>query len=337
MLEILFISKFLFNKKILKNLPEIEEYNHEEWYDAEIYFGKTFRKNNKGEGCHEGACTIIKRSEDFKRDKSLLPKENIYTIYGAAWCPYCRRAKILLHHCNLPFDYIDIDSVGGSSGVNDMLVDEGLIPKDYKTIPKVFNNGVFLGGYSDLLEKLKKENIANDDIIKEVDVEVESSSIDFNKNSIVASINIVKSSFWRTRDEYIESVNDGAKLTFHFNPDLPQNDWSLFLIVEPPRIQGLEERQKEVINHIVSNNLISKFSTKEDIYILSNETRDKLENTFEVKIISTLIDGEPQPDIELRYPDRYYVGKLKNGSTCELTFQSNIRIFTFYITTEPMH
>jgi len=93
----------------------------------------------------------------------------------------------------------------------------------------------------------------------------------------------VKSSFWRTRDEYIESVNDVAKLTFHFNPDLPQNDWSLFLIVEPPRIQGLEERQKEVINHIVSNNLISKFSTKEDIYILSNETRDKLENTFEVK------------------------------------------------------
>jgi glutaredoxin len=38
-----------------------------------------------------------------------LPTPEIVTVYGAAWCGDCRRAKRFLEGTGIPFRYIDLD------------------------------------------------------------------------------------------------------------------------------------------------------------------------------------------------------------------------------------
>jgi mycoredoxin len=40
--------------------------------------------------------------------------ENI-TIYGASWCPDCKRSKDFLDSKQIKYDYIDIDTVSGAA------------------------------------------------------------------------------------------------------------------------------------------------------------------------------------------------------------------------------
>jgi len=219
------------------------------------------------------------------------------------------------------------------------LVDNGLLPPEHKTIPKIFDSGRFLGGFTELLEKLKRENIVTDQIIADVEKEIESSSIDFNKNDIRASVNLEKSSLWRTRDEYIESASDEAKLTFHYTPPEIGQVSYLYLIVEPPKIPELENEQKSLNEQIESNNLKAIFDVEQGTvnYQFDNEiiNKSKPENIFIPKLITATIEGENENTVEIAYPDRYYMGKIEYGSICHLTFQSNIKVFTFFITTEP--
>jgi mycoredoxin len=37
------------------------------------------------------------------------------TIYGASWCPDCKRSKDFLDSKQIKYDYIDIDTVSGAA------------------------------------------------------------------------------------------------------------------------------------------------------------------------------------------------------------------------------
>lgn len=119
--------------------------------------------------CDGNSCRIVEdntiditdlNNNKIKQTRSQIekpfpyPTEEGWVIYGALWCPFCRGANSLLEEKNIEFTYYDIDKIEGytKNDVKDKLSD---LTNDYKTIPMVFNNGEFIGGYVDLKRYLK--------------------------------------------------------------------------------------------------------------------------------------------------------------------------------------
>lgn len=110
----------------------------------------------------------IKKDKDTKKRKAKtfpVPKANMgFVLYGSKSCPFCNQARIWLDWYQIPFTYYDIDE----------LVDMGIIMEKtdiwtklgqkrigkQRTIPIIFLNGERIGGYTDLLEWAKENNIA---------------------------------------------------------------------------------------------------------------------------------------------------------------------------------
>jgi glutaredoxin 3 len=64
-------------------------------------------------------------------------------VYSADWCPYCTRAKNLLKTKGADFEEINVDLKPG--------LREELVKKTgQKTIPQIFINDQFIGGFSEL-------------------------------------------------------------------------------------------------------------------------------------------------------------------------------------------
>jgi len=70
-------------------------------------------------------------------------------IYSKKNCPFCSMAKEELRLRGIPFDDIDLASVGKSAA-------EVTGRKDVKTVPQVYIAGEYVGGYNELLEFLNK-------------------------------------------------------------------------------------------------------------------------------------------------------------------------------------
>ena len=74
------------------------------------------------------------------------------TLYTTAWCPFCHKAKRLLHEKKAKFTEIDVDdrpdlrsflwSVSGQ-----------------RTVPQVFINGESIGGYTELAALDRRGNL----------------------------------------------------------------------------------------------------------------------------------------------------------------------------------
>jgi glutaredoxin len=67
-----------------------------------------------------------------------------WTLYGAEWCGYCRAAKQLFKDHEIEVTYHDADNLD-----RDKL---SSISNGQTTIPVIFNKGVLIGGYTELLE-----------------------------------------------------------------------------------------------------------------------------------------------------------------------------------------
>jgi glutaredoxin 3 len=67
-------------------------------------------------------------------------------IYGTHYCPYCDAAKQLLTQKNLPFKYTDLTE-------NPKLREDLAEKYNYRTVPMVFIDGEFIGGFSELQQK----------------------------------------------------------------------------------------------------------------------------------------------------------------------------------------
>ena len=69
-------------------------------------------------------------------------------ILSADWCPYCQKAKMLLVKNKIPYVNVDIEK-------------SHIGPKDIKiltnqtSIPQIYLDGKYIGGYTDLAKKLK--------------------------------------------------------------------------------------------------------------------------------------------------------------------------------------
>jgi len=74
------------------------------------------------------------------------------TIYTTKTCMYCNLAKNLLIEKNIDFKEINIE--------NDLTIFNELIKKtNSKTVPQIFINEKFIGGYTELHELLKTNKI----------------------------------------------------------------------------------------------------------------------------------------------------------------------------------
>ncbi len=65
------------------------------------------------------------------------------TLYTADWCPFCVRAKRLLEDKNLKYDEVNVDQHPGKR-------EEMAAKTGHKTIPMIFINDKFIGGFSEL-------------------------------------------------------------------------------------------------------------------------------------------------------------------------------------------
>lgn len=64
-------------------------------------------------------------------------------IYTTAYCPYCTKAKDLLHSKAVAFEEIRVDS-------QPELREEMIVKSGRRTVPQIFINGQAIGGCDDL-------------------------------------------------------------------------------------------------------------------------------------------------------------------------------------------
>lgn len=81
-------------------------------------------------------------------------KDNKWEIWAKPGCPYCEKAKKTISSLNEP--YIVYDSDQARKDIEKRFEnDKDPYKRNFKTWPKIFLNGNFIGGYSDLENKLK--------------------------------------------------------------------------------------------------------------------------------------------------------------------------------------
>jgi len=76
------------------------------------------------------------------------------TIYGAGWCGFCLAAKELCENYSLSYEWRNADDV-------DVYLELKEKVKDFQTIPQIFWNDKYIGGYSDLVKEIEESNIGN--------------------------------------------------------------------------------------------------------------------------------------------------------------------------------
>ena len=73
-----------------------------------------------------------------------------YTIYSKPSCGYCLQAKQLLEQNKLEFEY---KQLGTHYNLDELMT----LAPNAKSFPQVFEDGVLVGGFSDLVEYLKQQ------------------------------------------------------------------------------------------------------------------------------------------------------------------------------------
>lgn len=70
-------------------------------------------------------------------------------VYSSKLCMYCEAAKRLLKHKGLPFKEVDVTN-------NRKLRDEITRKTKHRTVPQIFIDDQFIGGYTELVSHFKK-------------------------------------------------------------------------------------------------------------------------------------------------------------------------------------
>jgi glutaredoxin len=72
-------------------------------------------------------------------------------VYTKKNCPFCQLAKEELKLRGIPYDEIDLAEVGKTAA-------EITGRKDVKTVPQIYLDGEYIGGYDDLMSVLNNTN-----------------------------------------------------------------------------------------------------------------------------------------------------------------------------------
>ena len=101
----------------------------------------------------DGNYKIIKSKPRTQSQQQQKQKE--WVIYSLNGCPYCSMAKGELEKRNIPHKYIEFEKL--SDGEKEQIIDRmNAVQPGFNTYPRIFNaDGVFIGGYSNLLSHLK--------------------------------------------------------------------------------------------------------------------------------------------------------------------------------------
>lgn len=83
------------------------------------------------------------------------PRENVFTIYSKSGCSYCVKAKNLLKDKNKQMHIIDCDDylLENKEGFLDFIQNLAA-GKEHRTFPIVFYNTQYIGGFTELQNKL---------------------------------------------------------------------------------------------------------------------------------------------------------------------------------------
>jgi glutaredoxin len=77
------------------------------------------------------------------------PSKNGYTIYSKSRCPFCTKAKVLLENENRIIIDCDDFLIDENTKQQFLQFIEHLIGKPYRTFPMIFNDGEFIGGFTE--------------------------------------------------------------------------------------------------------------------------------------------------------------------------------------------
>jgi GrxC family glutaredoxin len=88
---------------------------------------------------------------ETKNDPGSKPKEII--IYSKDYCPYCDRAKEFFAQRGLTYREIDV-------AVDPKAYQELKARTHHMTVPQIFFDELFVGGYTDLIEKVEAGQFA---------------------------------------------------------------------------------------------------------------------------------------------------------------------------------
>lgn len=94
---------------------------------------------------------VLKVGRRHSKRRFPNPSKTGYTVYGAEWCPWCRKAKALLAEKGEEFSFHDIETIPSYG-----LEIRKLVHENATSIPQVFYRGKHLGGFAELAKKFKK-------------------------------------------------------------------------------------------------------------------------------------------------------------------------------------
>lgn len=92
-------------------------------------------------------------------DKIMNNKPDTFIVFFVSTCPYCRKTMDLLKERHLSYKGYNINSING--GMNKLLsvlrenAPDLNFDVNHRTKPVIFLNGVFLGGYNELVNFIR--------------------------------------------------------------------------------------------------------------------------------------------------------------------------------------
>jgi ribonucleotide reductase alpha subunit len=78
-----------------------------------------------------------------KVERVALQEDTRNIVYGIPNCPFCQLAKEEMKLRGIPYDYIDLKEIGKTAAE--------VTGRKVKTVPQIYIQGNYIGGYDDLL------------------------------------------------------------------------------------------------------------------------------------------------------------------------------------------
>ena len=95
----------------------------------------------------------------------IRPSECGFTIYSKSGCLQCSRAKTLLQDNTLGFTVVDCDEYILEDKPSFLLFMNNITQRDIKAFPMIFNNGAYIGSYSETKAHVDKQVSFDDNAI----------------------------------------------------------------------------------------------------------------------------------------------------------------------------
>lgn len=324
----------------------VDEYNNLFYADAEFFLGKQHRFKNvdsteKEPGCGEGACKI--KSQDKAAAGATVPRPGEgHTVYGAGWCTYCQRTKMLLDTLSMAYDYVDVDSVGGAAHTLKVLKQTAELPEAHGTIPVIYNGGVFVGGMSEFVHVLREERAESvDSALEEISSNVTSTIAEFNKFNHQLSASLKGG---RTMEDfYLAQENAEVVLNIAMSS---KADVNVFVVA------SYQDEEVQSSRELAYSSVTSMASIEDGGFVdFSGATLvggDDFTSLFansssaEQPSFAVIIDEQEVRNVPLKYPGRVLLATARADSSNLVTSRivvrpmKNIKLYTFFLTSEPL-